>query len=67
MEDVFVEEKKFSDEIIIDARCEADPIINQFLGKCNKYGDIKYSYILSHAENAEDSANDIGLDGLVAR
>jgi hypothetical protein len=59
--------KNVDDEVVISACCTNDSILNQFLGKCNLYGEPKYVDIISHAENAGSSAESLGMDKLIAR
>lgn len=58
---------EIDDDIIIQSSCTNHPILNQFLGKCDLYGEPKYFAISAHAEHAAYMAKILGLDGLVAR
>ena len=61
------EEFKFDDKIIIQSSCLNHPILNQFLGKCDLYGEPKYFDIMASANSAGRRAKSLGLDGLVAQ
>ena len=58
---------QFDDKIIIQSSCLNHPILNQFLGKCDLYGEPKYFAIMARANTAGDRAKSLGLDGLVAQ
>jgi hypothetical protein len=58
---------EIDDDIIIQSSCTNHPILNQFLGKCDLYGEPKYFDIMGDANSVGDKAKTLGLDRLVAR